>query len=118
MQPIPKAPAAPSAANAIPAQGRLSPRSSTYMAPPSISPVPLRTRYRTARSVSAYRVAIPKRPLSHIHSTAPGPPRATAVPTPMMFPVPTEALRAVARAAKGLTSPAASGSRDNDSRMP
>ena len=38
--------------------------------------------------LSAYLVAMPNTPVSQHHSTAPGPPMNTAVPTPMMLPVP------------------------------
>src|SRR5438477_11820658 len=50
-------------------------------------------------------VAIPKTPVSHIQSTAPGPPAAMAVATPTMFPVPIVAANAVVNAPNWLTSP-------------
>ena len=43
-------------------------------------------------------VAMPNTPVSQHQSTAPGPPRAMAVPTPMMLPVPMVEARAVVRA--------------------
>ena len=51
---------------------------------------------------------MPKKPTTHIQNTAPGPPKATAVPTPAMLPVPMVADRAVAQAvlAFGDTAPA------------
>jgi hypothetical protein len=51
---------------------------------------------------------MPKTPVSHIQRTAPGPPAATAVATPTMFPVPIVAARAVVSAPNWLTSPAPS----------
>ena len=53
------------------------------------------TRYFTAAKVSAYLVAMPNTPVSHIQSTAPGPPAKMAVPTPTMLPVPMVAESAV-----------------------
>ena len=43
-------------------------------------------------------VAIPKMPVIQHQNTAPGPPRAIAVPTPMIFPVPIVEASAVASA--------------------
>ena len=74
-------------------------------------------RYFTASRASAYLVAIPNTPVSHIQSTAPGPPAATAVATPTMLPVPMVAASAVVSAPKWLTSPAPSAVRWNDRRM-
>ena len=85
-------------------------RSQAYMAPPSISPLWSLTRYFTLTKVSAYLVAMPKTPVSHIHSTAPGPPDTMAVPTPTMLPVPIVGARAAHSAPKGDTSPGALGS--------
>ena len=48
---------------------------------------------------------MPNTPVSQHHSTAPGPPSAMAVDTPMMFPVPMVAASAVASAPNWLTSP-------------
>ena len=64
------------------------------MGPPTYSPSSS-TRQRTARTASAYLVAMPKNPPIHIQNTAPGPPRAMAPATPTRFPVPTVAARAV-----------------------
>ena len=75
-------------------------------------------RYFTASTASAYLVAMPKTPVSHIQSTAPGPPAATAVATPTMLPVPIVAASAVVSAPNWLMSPSPSRSRLNDSRMP
>ncbi len=75
---------------------------------PSLS----RTRKRTASTASAYLVAIPKRPVTHIQNIAPGPPAAMAVATPAILPVPTVAASAVIRAWKCEMSPGwSSGSR-------
>ncbi len=48
--------------------------SSTYMGPPTVCPSGVVTRYLTESSASAYLVAMPNTPVSHIHRTAPGPP--------------------------------------------
>jgi len=48
-------------------------------------------------------VAIPKSPVIQHQNTAPGPPMAIAVDTPMMFPVPIVAASAVASAENGET---------------
>ena len=61
-------------------------------------PFSLFTRYFNAIKVSEYFVAIPKIPVTHIHKTAPGPPKAIAVPTPMIFPVPIVEDNAVVKA--------------------
>ncbi len=94
-----------------------SPRSKACMGPPSILPLLVLMRYFTAKSPSAYFVEIPKTPVSQHHSTAPGPPMATAVATPMMLPVPIVAANAVAKAPNCDTSPVASGSFFTDSLM-
>ena len=57
----------------------------TSIAPPSMLPLWSFTRYFTAANVSEYFVAMPNTPVSHIHSTAPGPPARMAVPTPTML---------------------------------
>ena len=75
------------------------------------------TRYFTAANVSEYFVAMPNTPVSHIHSTAPGPPARMAVPTPTMLPVPMVADSAVVSAPNWLMSPGASGSFVTDSLM-
>ena len=94
------------------------PRSSAYMAPPCMRPSGVFTRYLTAISDSAYFVAIPNTPVSQHQSTAPGPPRAIAVPTPMIFPVPMVDARAVASAPNWLTSPSAPSSFETESGIP
>ena len=98
MQPMPKAATAVRAAKMTPSHFAFIPRSSTYMGPPPMSPDGVTTRYFTASTASAYLVAMPKTPVSHIQSTAPGPPAATAVATPTMLPVPMVAASAVMRA--------------------
>jgi len=50
---------------------------------------------------------MPNTPVSHIHSTAPGPPAMIAVATPMMLPVPMVAASAVASAPNCEISPCA-----------
>ena len=92
-------------------------RRQAYMAPPSMLPLWSFTRYFTAANVSAYLVAMPNTPVSHIHRMAPGPPASTAVPTPTMLPVPMVAESAVVRAPNWLMSPGASGSFVTDSLM-
>ena len=104
-------------ANSTPSHFMPRPRSSAYIGPPSIVPSAVVTRYFTASSASLYLVAMPRTPVSHIHSTAPGPPRLTAVATPTMLPVPIVAASAVVSAANGLTSPAAPFSAVTDSRI-
>ena len=96
--PIPNAAMAVKMQNKMPSHFCFSPRSSAYIGPPSISPLDVFTRYLMARSPSAYFVAIPKTPVSQHQNTAPGPPNATAVATPMMFPVPIVAASEVASA--------------------
>ena len=75
MQPMPKAATAVSAAKTRPSQRAFIPRSSTYIGPPAICPLGVVMRYLTERTASAYFVAMPKTPVSHIQSTAPGPAR-------------------------------------------
>ena len=87
------------------------------MGPPAILPCGVRMRYFTASSPSAYLVAMPNTPVSQHQKTAPGPPRVTAVATPMMLPVPMVAAKAVASAPNWLTSPLAAVSDLTDSRM-
>ena len=117
MHPIPKAATAVSTANTTPSQRIPSPRSSTYMGPPPMSPLGVLIRNFTASTASAYLVAMPKTPVSHIQSTAPGPPAATAVDTPTMLPVPMVAASAVISAPNWLMSPSPSGSRRNEMRI-
>ena len=75
------------------------------MGPPATAPFASFVRYFMASKPSAYLVAIPKKAAIHIQKRAPGPPTLMAVATPMIFPVPTVAARAVQRAAKLDTSP-------------
>ena len=83
------------------------PFSRAYIGPPNIVPRLVFTRYFTASNPSAYLVEIPKTPVNQHQSTAPGPPRAIAVATPMMLPVPIVAASAVASAPNCETSPVA-----------
>ena len=115
--PMPKAARAVKTANRMASHRQPSPRSRAYIGPPSIFPFLVFTRYLMASSPSAYFVAMPNTPVSQHHSTAPGPPRAMAVATPMMLPVPMVAASAVASAPNCDTSPVASGSLFTDSRM-
>ena len=92
-------------------------RRHAYIAPPSMLPLWSFTRYFTAANVSEYFVAMPNTPVSHIHSTAPGPPARIAVATPTMLPVPMVADSAVHSAPNWLMSPGASGSFVTDSLM-
>ena len=70
-----------------------------------------------ANSPSAYFVEMPNTPVSQHHNTAPGPPKATAVATPMILPVPMVAARAVANDLNCDTSPLAFGSRFTEMRI-
>ena len=96
---------------------RTKPRSQAYMAPPNMLPLWSFTRYFTAAKVSAYLVAMPNTPVSHIQNTAPGPPAKMAVPTPTMLPVPMVAESAVHKAPNWEISPGASGSLVTESLM-
>ena len=93
------------------------PRSSAYIGPPIILPLFDFTRNLMANNPSAYFVEMPKTPVSQHHNTAPGPPNATAVATPMMLPVPMVAASAVASAPNCETSPDAFLSGTTDSLM-
>ena len=93
------------------------PRSKAYIGPPSIFPSAVFVRYLMANSPSAYLVEMPKTPVNQHHKTAPGPPKATAVATPMMLPVPIVAAKAVASDLNWDTSPLAFGSRFTESRI-
>ena len=88
-----------------------------YMGPPTMAPVLPRVRYFTASRASPYLVAMPNTPVSQHQSTAPGPPRAMAVDTPMMLPVPMVAASAVASAPNWLISPWLPSSGERLSRM-
>ena len=109
--PIPKAATAVNTANSTAIFFHPSPRSRAYIGPPYTFPFSFFTRYFTASSPSAYFVEMPNSPVSQHHSTAPGPPSATAVATPMMLPVPMVAASAVANAPNCDTSPCDSLSR-------
>ena len=93
------------------------PRSRAYIGPPNILPSAVFTLYFMASKPSEYFVAMPNTPVNQHHNTAPGPPNAMAVATPMMFPVPIVAASAVASDANCDTSPVAPGSRFTDSLM-
>lgn len=56
------------------------------------------TLYFTPINDSAYFVAIPNTPVIQHQKTAPGPPKYTAVPTPIILPVPIVEARAVVNA--------------------
>ena len=116
--PIPKEVSVPRTAKVMPSHFMFSPRSRAYMAPPSMVPSFVRTLYLTAIRDSPYLVAMPNTPVSQHHRTAPGPPRAMAVPTPIIFPVPMVEARAVVSAANWLISPLESGSLVTESLMP
>ena len=60
---------------------------------------------------------MPRIPVSQHHSMAPGPPRATAVEIPTIFPVPIVAARVAVSEAKPLRSPSAESSRLTDNRI-
>ncbi len=117
MQPIPNAATAVNTANSTASQRIPRPRSSAYIGPPAIVPCGVRTRYFTASTASPYFVAMPNTPVSHIQSTAPGPPAPMAVATPTMFPVPMVAASAVVSAPNCEMSPSPSRVRENESRI-
>src|SRR5665648_1288594 len=96
--PIPKAAMAVKILNNTASHFWPSPFSRAYIGPPSIVPSEVLTRYLTDNTASEYLVASPNTPVSQHHSTAPGPPSATAVATPTIFPVPMVDASAVARA--------------------
>ena len=115
--PMPNEARAVKMAKRIAAQRHPNPFSSANIGPPITFPSGFFSRYLIASRPSAYLVAMPNTPVSQHHNTAPGPPKAMAVATPMMFPVPIVAARAVANDENCDTSPVASGSRCTDSRM-
>ncbi len=94
------------------------PLSRAYIAPPNILPSFDWTLYFTLINDSAYFVAIPNTPVIQHQKTAPGPPKYTAVPTPMILPVPIVEARAVVNAWNWLTSPAELSSFVMESFMP
>ena len=89
--------------------------SHTCMAPPIISPLESITRCFMEMNTSVYLVAMPSTPVSHIHSTAPGPPERMAVATPTMEPVPKVEASEVTMAPKFDTSPFALSSDETES---
>jgi hypothetical protein len=98
MFPMPNAEIVVRMAKMTPSHFCFIPLSRTYIGPPAIRPLSVLMRYFTDRTASEYFVAMPKTPVSHIQSTAPGPPAAMAVATPTMLPVPMVAANAVVRA--------------------
>ena len=116
--PMPNEASAVNSANSTASHFHPSPRSRAYMGPPSMRPSLALTRYLMASSPSLYLVAMPNTPESQHQSTAPGPPRATAVATPTMLPVPMVAASAVASAPNCDTSPVESLSLLIDNLMP
>ena len=115
--PMPMAAHAVKKANKIASHFNFKPRSKAYIGPPNIVPSGILTRYLIASNPSLYLVAMPKTPVSQHHSTAPGPPSATAVATPIILPVPMVAASAVASAPNCDTSPLAPLSRVTESLM-
>ena len=103
--PMPNAAKAAKTQNNTPSHFMPKPRSSAYIGPPSISPLEVFTLYLIAKSPSPYFVAMPNTPVIQHQNTAPGPPKETAVATPIMFPVPIVAASDVANAPNWLTSP-------------
>src|SRR5699024_5032093 len=81
--PIPSAATAPKKAKATANHLNLgpSPRSIYYSGPLEYSPCAFLTRYFCASKASAYFVATPSKPTSHIQNIAPGPPKVMAVAT-------------------------------------
>ena len=111
VHPMPKAAKAVNTANSTPILRQPKPRSKAYMGPPCMRPPSDLTRYFMASSASAYFVEMPNTPVSQHQNTAPGPPSATAVATPIMLPVPMVAASAVANAPNCDTSPCCDESR-------
>ena len=117
--PTPKIPSSPSppnvTANSVapthtsgPRPARAKPYLATNIGPPCGSSGRAVSRKSIDCVTSVIFSAMPTTPITHIHSTAPGPPMATASATPPMFPRPTVALRAVDRAWKWLIAPGSS----------
>ena len=106
--PMPNDATAANKQNSMPSHFMPKPFCKAYIGPPTILPSCVFTRYLMASSPSPYFVAMPNTPVSQHHSTAPGPPKLTAVATPMMLPVPMVAANEVANAPNWLTSPVAS----------
>ena len=103
--PMPNDASAVNRANSTASHFQPNPRSRAYIGPPNMRPSSAFTRYLMASRPSLYLVAMPNTPESQHQSTAPGPPRATAVATPTMLPVPMVAASAVAKAPNCDTSP-------------
>ena len=117
VQPVPNAAMAVKTANKTPILRHPKPRSNVYIGPPCMRPPLDFTLYFMASKASEYFVEMPNTPVSQHQSTAPGPPNATAVATPMMFPVPIVAAREVASAPNCDTSPFCDLSRWTEIRM-
>lgn len=115
--PMPNVAMTAKAQKTMPSQRWPIPFSKAIIGPPIMRPSGVFLRYLMASSPSLYLVAMPKTPVIQHHNTAPGPPRLTAVATPMMLPVPIVAASDVARAANWLTSPDESLSLLKDMRM-
>src|SRR5690625_4600860 len=99
--PMPKQAMPVNTANELPSTLPSAPllaRPGEYCGPPDASPTAPVHRNRTARKASAYWVAMPTSPVTHIQNSAPGPPMAMAVATPTILPVPTVAASAVVSA--------------------
>ena len=117
VQPMPNAAMAVNTANRMPILRHPRPRSNVYIGPPSMCPFSDFTRYFMASRASEYFVEMPNTPVSQHQNTAPGPPNATAVATPIILPVPIVAARAVASAPNCDTSPFCDLSRCTERRM-
>ena len=117
VHPMPNAAIAVNKAKRNPILRQPKPRSNVYIGPPCMRPLSDFTLYFIASKASEYFVEMPKTPVNQHQNTAPGPPNATAVATPMMFPVPIVAARAVASAPNCDTSPFCDLSRCTDRRM-
>src|SRR5690554_7598737 len=86
------------------------PCSITYMGPPCICPEESFPLYIIAKVQVKYLVAIPTKADTHIQKIAPGPPMLMAKATPLIFPKPTVAATAEAKAWREVMSPGALGS--------
>ena len=105
MLPIPKAAMAPNSAKSQAVHLSPRPCSRKYIGPPAIVPSGCIWRYLMPRTTSANLVAIPKIPVNHIQTGAPGPPMLIAAATPAILPLPTVAERAIINAWNGVISP-------------
>ncbi len=90
MLPMPRAATAVKKANNTARNFHLFPNPSSikYIGPPRTWPSGSIRRYITARVHEVYLTAMPKTAVTHIQKSAPGPPMAIAVATPVIFPVP------------------------------